>query len=133
MVKHNLRNKHSDSGALDRERIPHLVNPEAGARRGHPHTPRVRWNCSSSSPICKGLRSLSSVADPDPDADFLPIPEFGSRGQKGTGSRIRIRNTIIIHHYFGIYVPHMVEHNQHPSRAAEVRLLKSIKAYPKHI
>jgi hypothetical protein len=30
---------------------------------------------------------------PDPDADFLPIPDPGSRGQKGTGSRIRIRNT----------------------------------------
>jgi hypothetical protein len=29
----------------------------------------------------------------DPDADFLPIPDPGSRGQKGTGSRIRIRNT----------------------------------------
>jgi hypothetical protein len=30
---------------------------------------------------------------PDPDADFLPIPDPGSRGQKGTGSRIRIRNS----------------------------------------
>jgi hypothetical protein len=30
---------------------------------------------------------------PDPDLDFLPIPEPGSRGQKGTGSRIRIRIT----------------------------------------
>jgi hypothetical protein len=30
---------------------------------------------------------------PDPDADFLPIPDPGSRSQKGTGSRIRIRNT----------------------------------------
>jgi hypothetical protein len=29
----------------------------------------------------------------DPDLDFLPIPDHGSRGQKGTGSRIRIRNT----------------------------------------
>jgi hypothetical protein len=28
-----------------------------------------------------------------PDLDFLPIPHPGSRGQKGTGSRIRIRNT----------------------------------------
>jgi hypothetical protein len=28
----------------------------------------------------------------DPDPDFLPISEPGSRGQKGTGSRIRIRN-----------------------------------------
>ncbi len=25
----------------------------------------------------------------DPDPDFLPIPDPGSRGQKGTGSRIR--------------------------------------------
>jgi hypothetical protein len=30
---------------------------------------------------------------PDPDADSLPIPDPGSRGKKGTGSRIRIRNT----------------------------------------
>jgi hypothetical protein len=30
---------------------------------------------------------------PDPDPDFLPIPDPGSRGQKGTGYRIRIRNT----------------------------------------
>jgi hypothetical protein len=29
---------------------------------------------------------------PDPDADLLPIPDPGSRGQKGTGSRIR--NTV---------------------------------------
>jgi hypothetical protein len=26
---------------------------------------------------------------PDPDPDFLPIPDPGSRGQKGTGSRIQ--------------------------------------------
>jgi hypothetical protein len=30
---------------------------------------------------------------PDSDPDFLPIPYPGSRGQKGTGSRVRIRNT----------------------------------------
>jgi hypothetical protein len=30
---------------------------------------------------------------PDPDPDFLPVPDPGSRGQKGTGSGIRIRNT----------------------------------------
>jgi hypothetical protein len=30
---------------------------------------------------------------PDPDPDFLPIPDPGSTGQKGTGSRIRIPNT----------------------------------------
>jgi hypothetical protein len=35
------------------------------------------------------------IPDPDQDLDFLPIPDSdpGSRGQKGTGSRIRIRNT----------------------------------------
>jgi hypothetical protein len=33
---------------------------------------------------------------PDPDADFLPIPDPGSRGQKRTQSRIRIRNTVCI-------------------------------------
>jgi hypothetical protein len=29
----------------------------------------------------------------DPDLDFLPIPDAGSNGQKGTGSRILFRNT----------------------------------------
>jgi hypothetical protein len=29
----------------------------------------------------------SRISDPDPE--FLPIPDPGSRGQKGTGSRIR--------------------------------------------
>jgi hypothetical protein len=28
-----------------------------------------------------------------PDQDFLPIPDPGSRSQKGTGHLIRIRNT----------------------------------------
>jgi hypothetical protein len=32
---------------------------------------------------------------PDPDLEFLPIPDPGSRGQKGTGSRIR--NTAFHH------------------------------------
>jgi hypothetical protein len=32
----------------------------------------------------------------DPDPDFLSIPDPGSRGKKGTGSRIRIRNTVRI-------------------------------------
>jgi hypothetical protein len=35
----------------------------------------------------------SRIWIPKPDPDFLPIPDPGSRGQKGTGSRIRIRNT----------------------------------------
>ncbi len=36
----------------------------------------------------------SGLFIPDPDSDYLPFPEPGSRGQKGTGSRIRIRNTV---------------------------------------
>jgi hypothetical protein len=31
----------------------------------------------------------SGLVIPDPDPDFLPIPDPGSRGQKGAGSRIR--------------------------------------------
>ncbi len=36
---------------------------------------------------------LSRIRILDPDRDFLPIPDPGSKGQKGIGSRIRIRNT----------------------------------------
>jgi hypothetical protein len=36
---------------------------------------------------------IGGLLTPDPDPDFLPIPDLGSRGQKGAGSRIRIRNT----------------------------------------
>ncbi len=43
------------------------------------------------------LRIRDVYPDPTffyPRSDFLPIPDPGSRGQKGTGSRIRIRNTV---------------------------------------
>ncbi len=36
------------------------------------------------------------VRDPGSGIRKIPIPDPGSRGQKGTGSRIRIRNTEII-------------------------------------
>ncbi len=36
---------------------------------------------------------LSRIRIPDPDPDFLVLTHSGSRGQKVTGSRIRIRNT----------------------------------------
>jgi hypothetical protein len=36
----------------------------------------------------------------DLDLDFLPIPDPGSRGQTGTGSWIRIRNTELIYFDF---------------------------------
>jgi hypothetical protein len=37
---------------------------------------------------------FSRIRIPDRDLDFLPILDPGSRGQKGTGSRIRVRNTV---------------------------------------
>jgi hypothetical protein len=40
----------------------------------------------------------SRIQDPDPC--FLPIPDIGSRGQNGTRSRIRIRNTGFNYLYF---------------------------------
>jgi hypothetical protein len=39
-------------------------------------------NVSKLSDIC----SRAFIPDPDPNLDFLPIPDPGSRGQKGTGS-----------------------------------------------
>ncbi len=39
--------------------------------------------------LCPVLR----IQDVYPGSEFLPIPDPGSRGQKATGSRIRIRNT----------------------------------------
>jgi hypothetical protein len=44
------------------------------------------------------LKPFLLIRTPDPDPDFLPIPDPGSRGQKGTGSRIRIRNTVLINY-----------------------------------
>ncbi len=49
------------------------------------------------------LKSVSKLSEiwsvlfiPDPDPDFYPSR---SRGQKGTGSRIRIRNTVFLKHF----------------------------------
>ncbi len=38
--------------------------------------------------VSKLWKIWSGMFIPDPDADYLPIPDPGSRGQKGTGSRI---------------------------------------------
>jgi hypothetical protein len=52
-----------------------------------------KWFLSSPkyNPCCS---SRIQVPNPDPDLLF-PIPDPRSRGQKGTGSRIRIRNTAL--------------------------------------
>jgi hypothetical protein len=44
--------------------------------------------------VSKLSEILAGLIIPDPDPVYLPIPDPGSRGQKGTGSRIRIRNTV---------------------------------------
>jgi hypothetical protein len=43
--------------------------------------------------VSKLAEIWSRLFIPDPDPDFLPIPDPESRGEKGTLSRIRIRNT----------------------------------------
>jgi hypothetical protein len=50
--------------------------------------------------------SAARIRIPDPEPDFLPILDLGSRGQKGTGSRTR--NTVsgdvfFCHFFFGSY------------------------------
>jgi hypothetical protein len=47
----------------------------------------------------KYLLLSSRMFIPGPDLDFLPIPDPGPRGQKSTGSRIRIRNVLFIYPY----------------------------------
>jgi hypothetical protein len=66
---------------------PNCLHPGSASKNLSILTPK-KWFLSSRKydPGC-------SSRIPDPDADFLPIPDPGTRGQKGTGSRIRIRNT----------------------------------------
>ncbi len=47
--------------------------------------------------------------NPDKDPYFLPITEPGSRGKKGTGSRIRICNTAFSASYLGTGVDHELQ------------------------
>jgi hypothetical protein len=42
-----------------------------------------------------GSRKYDTGCSSHPDPDFLTIPDPGSRGQKGTGSRIKNRNTFL--------------------------------------
>jgi hypothetical protein len=52
-------------------------------------TQKIVSNFLSSLKYHLGCSSRTRIPDPD----FLSIPDPGSRGQKGIGSRIRIRNT----------------------------------------
>ena len=87
----------ADSGSLSRIRLfsipdPNCLHPSSRIRikefKYFNPKKTKKWFLSSGKydPGC-------SSRIPDPYADFLPIPDPGSRGQKGTGSWIRIRNT----------------------------------------
>ncbi len=52
----------------------------------------------------------SEIRDPGPGKK--PIPDPGSRGQKGTGSRIRVRNTAAIILYVRAYLSTLMWHNR---------------------
>ncbi len=80
----------ADLGCLSRIRTVSIPDTGSASKNLSILTPKKtkKWFLSSRKydPGC-------SSRIPGPDADFLPIPDPGSRGQKGTGSRIRIRNT----------------------------------------
>jgi hypothetical protein len=71
---------------------PNVFNPGSRAKK---------FSDPGSASAAKNLRVLTESSRksdpgwfiPDPDLDFLPLPIPGSRGQKGTLSRIRVRNT----------------------------------------
>jgi hypothetical protein len=77
----------ADPRCLSRIRLFSIPDPGSESKNLSILTPK-KWFLSSR----KYYRCCSSRI-PNPDADFLPMPEPESRGQKGTGSRIRIRNT----------------------------------------
>jgi hypothetical protein len=63
----------------------------------------------------KNVTKLSKIGGWDPGSEILkkPFPDPGSRGQKGTGSRTRIRNTDI---YISSSVPEEAAQPAHPVR-----------------
>ena len=72
----------------------------------------------------------------DPGSGKKPIPDPGSRGQKGTGSRIRIRNTVISLQFdlvAGIHMEHAESRDSccHPgtSGKADIHYLASDEWY----
>jgi hypothetical protein len=73
--------------------------------------------------VAKLSKIWSGLFIPDPDPDFLPIPDPGSRGQKGTGSRIWIPNTGISSCLLEIYL-------EKDSGLAMTELLKLVTLTP---
>ncbi len=76
------------------------------------------WSVLTKKMVSKLSVMWSGLFIPDPDPDFLPIPDPGSRGQKGTGSRIRIRNTLL-------WIPYPAKWRLHRPHSALVRCFLS--------
>jgi hypothetical protein len=90
----NLQISVADPGCLFRTSDPNFFHPGSeifptGSRiriKEYKYFNPKKWflNSRKYDPGCS-----SRFRIPDPEPDFLPIPDPGSRGQKGTGSRLR--------------------------------------------
>ncbi len=91
----------ADPGCLSRIRIFSIPDPGSASKNVSILTQKIVTVLSE---------IWSWLFIPDPDPDFLSIPDPVSRGQKGTGSRIRIRNTgffpppFLLHTSVGVFV-----------------------------
>jgi hypothetical protein len=81
-----------------RIRIFSIPDPRSRIQGQNDSGSRIQIHIKESEKLFLGSRKydpgcLSRIRIPDPDHNFFPNPDPRSRGQKGTGSRIRIRNT----------------------------------------
>ncbi len=81
----------ADPGCLSRIRI--LSIPDSGSEFFYPGSASKNLSILTQEIVSQRSEIWSRPFIPDPDPDFLPIPDPGSRGQKGYGSRLRIRKT----------------------------------------
>ncbi len=75
----------------------------------HPGSASTNLSILKQKIVAQLSEKLSRLFIPDPDPDFLPIPDFGYRGQKSTRSRIRIHNNTWVYKRYGVpgswYIP----------------------------
>ncbi len=91
-------NSVADQGCLSRIRIFSIPDQKDSRSRIRIHITEFKYFFPKKFILNSRKYDLgcsSPIRIPDPDLDFLPIPDPGTRGQKGTGSRIRIRNTLL--------------------------------------
>jgi hypothetical protein len=68
---------------------------------------------------------ITDVYSGSPDPDFSPIPDPGTRGPKGTGPRIRIRNTIAI--FISVYASRL--RNPDQAQAKKIAILRQLRLH----